>query len=287
MNELLFGHRPLDFADLATLFEGKKDEEIDITKLNFISIINKSIEAGFKHLEINGDLLYVFPHLFTPDKIGLLKDIKSKLGLSFSVHLPLWGIEPAAFSPHIRKAAVEAFTDAINLTKELDPICYVIHPTGSLTVEFLRMNISNKIKNLAVNQFTNYAKESLNLLIESIDFPTKKIAVENIEFPFELMYKVIEELDLGICFDTGHLLAGYSGEIEIMSFLDRYYDKIVEIHLHDGRFPGVDHKTLGSLDLPVKNFIDFLIKKKFKGPIVYELSLQESIDSMHIIRKLY
>ena len=287
MNELLFGHRPLDFADLATVFENKKDGDVDITKLNFISIINKSIEAGFKHLEINGDLLYVFPHLFTPDKISLLKEVKNKLGLSFSVHLPLWGIEPSAFSPHIRKAAVEVFVDSINLTKELDPVCYVVHPTGPLTVEFLKMKINNKIKSLAISQFANYAKESLNSLIEKTDFSTKKIAVENIEFPFELMYPVIEELDLGICFDTGHLLAGYSGEIEIMSFLENYYDRIVEIHLHDGRFPCVDHKTLGSLDLPVKEFIDFLIKKDFRGPIVYELSLQESIDSMHAIRKLY
>ncbi|MHA1303745.1 MAG: cobamide remodeling phosphodiesterase CbiR [Candidatus Heimdallarchaeaceae archaeon] len=284
MHKLLFGHRPFDFADIVNMVILDQNNQPDLSKLDYFAVMQQSIEAGFKHIELTADLLYVFPELITPEKIQLLANFSKKAGISFSVHLPLWAIEPAAFSHQIRKASVETFIETIELTKALDPCCYVVHATGALTVEFLHMKMPEMLKGLVVQQFTHHAAEALKILIEKTNIPPRKIAVENIEYPFKQFYPIIEELDLGVCFDTGHLLAGYSGEIEVMEFIDRYYDRIIELHLHDGEYPKIDHKPLGTHKLPTRELLLELYEREFSGPIVYELTLDEAKQSIDYIQ---
>jgi sugar phosphate isomerase/epimerase len=245
---LLFGTRPFEFSDFFALFQ---NGQFDFSKLNFIEIMKKHIKAGFRHFEINGDLYHVLPGIITPEMIEELVKIKQKLDLTFSIHLPLWAIEPAAFAKHIRKASVETFIESIDLTKPLDPICWVIHPTGTLTVEFIHMRLPDFVQNLMLNQFTSYATNVIEKVLDKTEIESRKIAVENIEYPFTEMYPVIEKLDLSICFDTGHLLAGYSGEY----------------------------------DLPVRELLLNLLERNFKGPLVYELNFDEILQSMEFIKE--
>ena len=279
---LLFGNRPFDFTDLFGLI---MDGKVDLANLNYIDVMKNSVEAGFKHIEITGDLPYVLPGILTSEKIEQLVEFKKKEDITFSVHLPLWGIEPAAFSEHIRDGSIATFVDCIELTKPLDPTCWVLHPTGALTVEFLNIDFPEFAKGLILNQFCTYTEDSIRKLLDKVDVPPEKIAVENIEFPFESMEPIIEELGLSICLDTGHLLAGFSGDISVLDFVEKYFDRIAELHLHDGASPRIDHKSLGKHDLPVKELLLKLHKKKFKGPLVFELTLQEALDSMEYIKE--
>lgn len=280
---LLFGHRPFDFSDL---FQMIMKGEIDFSNLNYIDPMMKSIDAGFTHIEITGDLPYALPMILTRDEINKIVELKKEKNLTFSVHLPLWAMEPAAFSHHIREGSIKSFVECIELTKPLDPICWVIHPTGTLTVEFMHMGLPEIAQGFLLQQFLTTASEAISQLVEQTNIPSRKIAVENIEFPFEMMEETIKELDLSICFDTGHLLAGYSGEIKTMEFIEKYFDRIIELHLHDGAFPKIDHKPLGKHELPVKELLSFLDKKNFSGPLVYELTLDEAIESMKYIKKI-
>jgi len=279
---LKFGNRTFDFSDLFGLI---MDGKVDLSNLNYIDVMKNSVDAGFKHIEITGDLPYVLPGILTSEKIKQLVEFKKKEGITFSIHLPLWGIEPAAFSKHIRDGSVATFVECIELTKPLDPTSWVLHPTGALTAEFLNMNLPDFAKGLVLSQFCSYIEDSIRKFLEKTDIAPEKIAVENIEFPFESMEPIIEELGLSICFDTGHLLAGFSGEISVLDFVERYYDRIVELHLHDGAFPRIDHKSLGKHDLPVKDLLLELHKKNFKGPLVFELTLQEALESMEYIKE--
>ncbi|MGC9779937.1 MAG: sugar phosphate isomerase/epimerase [Candidatus Heimdallarchaeota archaeon] len=279
---LIFGNRPFDFSDFFKLI---MNGEIDFSNVNYIDVMKKSVDAGFNHIEITGDLPYVLPGVLTPEVINNLAKFKKKEKITYSVHLPLWGIEPAAFSEHIRNGSVKTLIECIELTKSLDPICWVLHPTGALTVEFLHMNLPDFVKEFIAQQFAAFAEESIKKVLEESNLPPRKIAIENIEFPFEIMYPIIEEHDLSVCFDTGHLLAGFSGKIDTLDFVNRYIDRFAEIHLHDGSYPRIDHKPLGTHDLPVKELLLTLDKQNFSGPLVFELSLQEAIDSMEYIRK--
>ncbi len=279
---LLFGTRPFEFADFFALFQ---DGLFDLSKLNYVEAVTKHVEAGFKHIEVTGDLIYVLPGILTPEIIAQLVELKKEKNITFSVHLPLWGMEPAAFAPQIRKGSVESFVDCINLTKPLDPLCWVIHPTGTLTVEFMNMNLPDFAKGLMMNQFTSHAAEAIKKTLEITGIPSRKIAVENIEYPFEIMFPVIQQLDLSICLDTGHLLAGFSGKMDVLEFIEKYYDRIIELHLHDGKYPRIDHKPLGEYDLPVRDLLLKLSEKKFTGPLVYELSFDEAIKSMDYLKE--
>ena len=278
---LTFGNRPFEFKDFFALFQ---NGTLDLSKLNFGEIVMKNISAGFKHIEITGDLAYVIPGILSPEVIEQLAMLKQKTGITYSIHLPLWAIEPAAFVPQIRKGSIEAFVDCINLTKPLDPICWVMHPTGALTVEFMNMKLPAFANTVLMNQFTQYASTVIQKVIERTGIEPRKIAVENIEYPFELMYPIIQQLDLSICFDTGHLLAGFSGEIGVIEFVEKYFDRIIELHLHDGRFPRIDHKPLGEYDLPAKELLLKLQELDFKGPLVYELNFDEALKSMEYIK---
>jgi sugar phosphate isomerase/epimerase len=147
------------------------------------------------------------------------------------------------------------------------------------------MNLPDIAKGMILQQFTMFAKKSIEKLLKKTKIPTRKLAVESIEYPFENMIEVIEELDLSICLDTGHILAGYSGDISVLDFVNRYHKRICELHLHDGKYPRIDHKPLGTHDLPTRELLLRLKELEFAGPIVYELNLQGAKDSMEYIKK--
>ena len=187
---------------------------LDITSINYADIVKDSLQGIFQHFEITGDLVYVLPGLLTKDVIDQLNNIKTHNNDSCSVHLPLWSIEIASPNIHIRKASIKCLVDAIELTRKLDPICYVIHATGSLISEFTRMKVPNFAKSFMNKRFASIAQESLEEIIVQTNISPRKIAVENVEFPFREMEECLESLNLSVCFDTGHLLAGYSGKWE-------------------------------------------------------------------------
>lgn len=284
---LSFGIRPFDFPDFMQMI---KKGDLDISEINYIDVVSSTFqqtEALFQHFEITCDLAYVLPDLLNVDVIERLNDLKTLNNYSCSVHLPLWGIELAAPNLHIRKASIDCIVDAINLTKPLNPICWVIHATGSLISEFNQIDLPESGKIFLNNHFANQAKESLEEILIRTEIAPRKLAVENVEFPFDQMEECIEELDLSICFDTGHLQAGFSGYLDggVLEFVERYYNRIVELHLHDGKLPRIDHSPLGYFDLPVKELLNYLLERNFKGPIVFELSPEEVNESILYIKK--
>ena len=284
---LSFGIRPFDFTDFIKMI---KEGNLDISAIKYIDVVSSTFqqtEALFQHFEITCDLAYVLPDLLNDEVIEKLNDLKTLNNYSCSVHLPLWGIELAAPNLHIRKASIDCIVDAINLTKPLNPICWVIHATGSLTSEFNQTDLPELGKIFLNQHFANLAKESLEEILIQTKIAPRKLAVENVEFPFDQMEECIEDLDLSICFDTGHLLAGFSGylNVGVLEFVERYYNRIVELHLHDGRLPRIDHKPLGYFDLPVRDLLNDLLERNFKGPIVFELNPEEVNESILYIKK--
>ncbi len=66
---LLFGNRPFEFSDFFSLFQ---DGQFDMSKLNYVQIVEKNIDSGFKHIEITGDLIYILPGILSPETISRL-----------------------------------------------------------------------------------------------------------------------------------------------------------------------------------------------------------------------
>jgi sugar phosphate isomerase/epimerase len=265
-----------------------------IAAFDHVGLVNSLADQGFNPIELSGDLALFFPNAFSQQTIERLLDLKQARDLSYTVHLPLWSIEPSTPLVQVRNGSVAAVIDTIRATQDLHPERYVLHATGALAAEFYQMRLPKTARLLLLRQFQSGARSSLKTILAETGLPSRKLAIETIEFPFELTLELAEELDLAICFDTGHVLVGFSGPIEFFEGLERCMPRLGEIHLHDApRFDhrgkpryGEDHRPLGTGDLEIARFLDRLEADNFNGPVIFELQVQQALASMHLIRSL-
>jgi sugar phosphate isomerase/epimerase len=287
-----FGIQILDWPIVLEQLTAKGS--FDVNQFNFPSLIQRGFKQGFSLMELTGDIGYILPGTLTEHSITEVQRIKEDLDLTITVHLPLWSLEPASPNPFIRKATVKCLVDLVNLVKPLKPETYVLHATGALAAEFSKLKIPSQYREFILEGMIGLAEQSIRELLQQTGISSKQLALENIEFPFEGTWRIAERLNTSICLDTGHLLSGQSGPIEILTFLELYYDRIAEIHLHDGGlippkgYNGhfFDHQPLGAGELPIVEFLLELESRKFRGPIIFELTLQEAQESLKIIRQL-
>ncbi len=272
------GVQPLDFTSI-------KESSANIIELDYLSVCRRALENGFKHIEVLADIALVLPRYAHRDLVRGLCRLRD-LGTTFSVHLPIWSIELASPNRYIRKASVKSIVEAINLFKPLEPECYVLHLTGALASELSRLNVPGGIKDTVLMYLSNYSLESIEEILEATDISPRLLAIENVEFPFNMTWSIIEQFDLSVCFDTGHLLAGFSGEYSFAEFVEIYGHRFIEIHLHDGYRKSIDgiivrkdHLPLGAGDLPLGELARYIHSSGLSGPVVFELPLGEAIKS--------
>jgi sugar phosphate isomerase/epimerase len=230
-----------------------------------------------------------------PPAIQRLLELKAELGLSYTVHLPLWSNEPSTPSTPVREGSVKALVEIIQATRPLEPEMYVLHATGALAAEFYRMRLPESVRALILRLFQGNARQSLQTILAQTGLASRRLAIETIEFPFELTFALAEELDLSICFDTGHVLAGFSGALDFFETLERCLPRLGEVHLHDcplvapGEPPGygLDHQALGQGDLEIVRLLKRLQQASFTGPVVFELTVPEALASLAEVQGLY
>ena len=262
--------------------------------LDHSALVRELAVNGFKTIELGGDLGMLFPHTFEPAAINKLGELKETLGLTYTLHLPLWSIETSTLHTPVRLGSVEAIIQNMQAVQPLQPEVYVMHATGALAAEFYRMRLPDLARSWMMRHFQNGARQSINSLLQLTEMPSRQLAIETVEFPLDLTLELAEEFDLSICFDTGHVLSGFSGPLDLFDALELCLPRLAEIHLHDspqwkpgsGIVYGKDHKPLGTGDLDVVRLLDRLQSAQFTGPIIFELRLQEALASMDVVRSL-
>jgi len=265
-----------------------------ISTISQAAMVRRLYEHGFQAIELSGDLGVFLPYLLEENQILGLKQLQSELGLVYTVHLPLWSVELSTPVRPIRQGSIKALEECIRAYDILDIEVYVLHATGHLAAEFYRMDNSDIARSILLRQFQMNAKESIQELLSSTGLPPRKLAVETIEFPLELTLEIVEDLDLSFCLDTGHILAGFSGVIDLFEILEKILPRLKEVHLHDAPWfgksgkPGYgsDHQKLGDGDLDVNRLLKRLASASFEGPIIFELKLDEALSSMDYIHRL-
>ncbi len=264
----------------------------DFSRFNLPEIVKEDLQIEhIEVIEITMDTEKILPGSLTPETITNLASLKDELGHSYTVHLPLWSIEPSTFNDFIRKASVESIVSSIKLAEELDPEAYVLHSTGALAAEFSRLKLPEGPRLMVAGYIAAFAEKSLEEILTKTEIDPRKLAVENIEFPFEITRDLIDQFDTGICFDTGHVLSKQSGNETLFEFYKKHRDRIIEIHLHDGSFPEggrafrTEHIALGQGEMPIREFLLELAKDEFRGPLIFELTPDEVKESFSVIKK--
>lgn len=265
-----------------------------VATLDHSALARRLYEAGFDPIELGGDMALFLPHTLGADAVERLAALKAETGLTYTLHLPLWSVEPSTPLAPVREGSVRALIDAVRVTLPLEPEVYVLHATGALAAEFYGMDLPDLAKAFLLGQFQANAGESIQVLLAETGIPSRQLAVETIEFPFDLTLELAEELDLSICLDIGHVLVGFSGPVDLFDALEQCLPRLAEIHLHDGpwqgpkrvRGYGQDHQPLGAGDLDVARLLDRLAEVEFSGPVIFELTVEEALASMEVIRTL-
>lgn len=288
----MWSHAGLRLGATALSLEGVMEGlelENGAVLLDYAKLVRKTVESGFEHVELSTDLYYILPASFSKENIEEWVSMKDK-GTSFSVHLPIWSIELDSPVEDIRKASVNAVVKPVEILEDLKPLAYVLHVAGPLAAEVNRMEISKNYKELFFQVLAQNASRSVKQIVSCVSdmgVDSRRIALESIEFPFSKTLEIAGEFDTSICIDTGHILAGYSGEISVEEALKKSSKKLGEIHLHDAyrRIEGDrlvirDHLALGAGDLNLKSFLKTLRQVDFSGPIVFELGLRDAKASL-------
>lgn len=263
-----------------------------LAALDHGAIARQLAELGFDPIELGGDMALFFPQAFSPETIARLAALSEETGLGYTVHLPLWSTEPSTPLEPVRQGSVQALVDIVERTLPLKPEVYVVHATGALAAEFYRMELPDLAKQFVLQQFQAAAAHSLRAILDRTGLESRRLAIETIEFPLDLTLALAEELDLSVCLDTGHVLAGFSGPRNFFETLEACLPRLAEVHLHDAPqwHPGeplgygTDHQPLGTGDLDVAQLLSRLEEAGFSGPIIFELTVEEALASMAIVR---
>lgn len=277
---------------------GKPPQEIMATLAQFdhASLAKSLNKSGFNPIELGGDLGMFLPQSYSPESIQKLLEFKQKSSVDFTCHLPLWSVEPSTPLTPVRRGSVQAVVEIINATLPLGIESYVLHATGALAAEFYQMHLPDIGKAIILRQFQAGALESVRSILEQTGIPSRKLAVETLEFPFELTLEIAEQADTSICLDVGHVLVGFSGEVELFDVLEKVLPRLGEVHLHDAPYQGTganrkiaygkDHSVLGTGDLDVPRLLNRLMEAKPGVPIIFELKIHEALESLNYIRKI-
>ncbi len=206
------------------------------------------------------------------ETVTTLADLAADLDFTWNVHLPI-DIHPGHLDRKIRRQAADVIMRVIELTAPLNPSTSTLHLSG----------ITGEPEEPALRNWQERLRETLKIITAS-GIPGRSLSIENItDYPLEMALPLIEEFDLEICLDIGHLAV--NGD-SIASAFELFGDRISILHIH-GVEDGRDHRSLDRLPAEIMASL-FEELKKFRGVVSLEVfSLEKLIDSVNCFGKEY
>jgi len=215
-------------------------------------------------------VLYESANPPTGDEIDALADISKQHGLTYNVHLPI-DIFLGDPDPTIRRHGTAVVQDVIKLTKQLRPSTYTLHfslkgPDGRDYPD--------------IGQWRRHLSQSMEEILSAYGAP-RQISVENLEYPLELAEEVIEDFDLSLCLDIGHLIVS---KRSVLDYAKRYLTRTTIVHLH-GVGHGRAHLSLEELeDNQMKTITSIL--DTFGGTVSIEVfSFYDAATSLELVER--
>jgi sugar phosphate isomerase/epimerase len=265
--------------------------EFDLNEIKLDKLTRDALALGYELFELNVGIEYMHPGTCNKHVIDELKVLKEKENLRYTIHLPFLGLEPASINKHARLAVINCLVETINLTKSLEPENYILHSSGGIAPLFLLTGKRFGFSNLSLKEMTEAAILTVGEILDQTNIPSKNIAIENITYPFESTLEVIEQNNCSLCVDTGHFLAGFSGEYDLLDIITEHLSNITEIHLHDCFLDEktnkpIDHQALGT-GLFDSQVLDYMQKVQFSKPIMLEMTFEQVKQSEQWFKSNY
>jgi sugar phosphate isomerase/epimerase len=181
-------------------------------------------------------------HSNLPDgrTIEAMQQQRDETGVSYTIHLPL-DIQLGDVDNRERSRSVEQCRRIIQLMEPLNPFAYVLHlPIGDMTT---RSTVNPE-------RWQQHVSEGVAQILETGISP-QRICVETLAYPFELAATVIDNLNLAVCLDIGHILMN---DYSLPAYMHQWFDNTRIVHLH-GIADGKDHQSIAHLSDDVLNAV--------------------------------
>ena len=174
-----------------------------------------------------------FSNLPSPADMQQLADMAADAQLTYSVHLPL-DVYLGHPDSEERQRSVGKCLRIIELTRNLPKSAFVMHFEAGPGVDINLFSLDEE------QRFTDSLRHSITMLLAGTDEPASSFCAENLNYPFELVWPVVEEFGLSVTLDVGHL-EYYRFPTE--EYLMRYLHRAKVLHMH-GTVDGKDHNSL-------------------------------------------
>lgn len=200
-------------------------------------------------------------------EINELVRLKSEMNLSFNVHLPT-DVDVSSPDPTERETAVANLLAVITMTRPLEPVTWTFH----IPYDSKRAG--------GESLWRTYACKALKSLLSQGVSP-RSLSVETLMYPADMLKPILEELDLSMCLDVGHVILGGG---DPLSVYETFKDRISIIHLHAVR-NGSDHLSLDQFEPSDFNKIQTMLKD-FSGTVSIEVFSYNDLErSLHYLRE--
>ena len=214
-----------------------------------------------------------FSNLPSPDAVRELADIAEEHALSYTVHLPL----DVAFGhpdPEIRRRSLDGCLRLADRMEPLSPFAYVVHFTGDRRSQTPADDM---------RRWLDGHRQALERLAGRVG--ARRLCAETLEYPFDLVLPVVEELDLAVCLDIGHLML--MGR-DVAAHFERLAARTRIVHAH-GIIDGQDHKSLAACDTGVLSHLMSGLAQRQGSPVVLTMEIfseSDFHDSMQVMNDL-
>lgn len=238
-------------------------------------------DYGLAFVEVPMDAAFIYPSLFNPRNLEVMRRRAQEGALSFSLHLPYMWLDLGSLNEGIRQASVYAVLRALELAQPLKPLAYCLHLTGDRSEIIATSDWPDREKQAFLKRILEQANRSLRELLTVAS--TEKLCIENTAgMPVALMLPLLERHNVRLCLDVGHL--ALQGE-DPLSFLEQHFPMVGMVHLHDVARKRtakratvlVDHQPLGTGFLPLREILDTLSQRSYNGLITLELFEREHL----------
>jgi sugar phosphate isomerase/epimerase len=195
-----------------------------------------------------------FSSLFSKTVLEDLQRLSEELKLTYNIHLPT-DISISDPNPARQKQAIQTLIKIAERVAPLSPATYTLH------VPYAAAGFDGD----HIGKWQEAVYGNLEEIVAS-GVPANQIAIETLDYPLQMIARIVTDLELSICMDIGHLVLQGAN---LPFIFDTFYKSISIIHLH-GIENGKDHRPLDRLP---KNLLDPVLKilNRFSGTVSLEV----------------
>ncbi|NTU58279.1 MAG: TIM barrel protein [Chlorobiaceae bacterium] len=218
-----------------------------------------------------------FSNLPSKSDIALLAEMAGEHGLTYSVHLPL-DVYLGNGDRDERERSVGKCRRIIDLTRDLPKSAYVMHFEAGPRVDIKGFSSEG------LKRFVDALHDSAGMLLDGCGVPASMFCAENLDYPFEIVWPVVEDAGFSVTLDVGHLeFYGFP----TAQYLERYLARTRVLHMH-GTKEGRDHNSLAFMRPEALDLVVGALRAAGGEPKVFTLEIfseQDFITSCRVLER--